>query len=136
MVTVAPYSPALFTTNSQGTGQALALLTGTESLAAPSRPAKANESVSLYCTGLGNVRNQPAVGDVSPTNPLATTLANPTLTVGGVPATVTQSALAPGFVGLYQVDFQIPAGAPAGDAVAIVLTIGGITSNTVTIAIQ
>jgi len=31
---------------------------------------------------------------------------------------------------------QVPAGAPVGDAVPVVLTIGGIQSNTVTIAVQ
>ena len=40
------------------------------------------------------------------------------------------------FVGLYQVNAQIPSTAPTGDAVEVVLTIGGISSNTVTIAIQ
>jgi uncharacterized protein (TIGR03437 family) len=63
-------------------------------------------------------------------------LASPTLTVGGVPAKVSLSALAPGFVALYEVDFLIPDAVPTGDAVPIVLTIGGITSNTATIAVQ
>jgi uncharacterized protein (TIGR03437 family) len=141
-VTIAPYAPALFTTNSQGSGQAFAVMTGTESLAAPngaspgSRPARANELVSLYCTGLGNVRNQPAAGEVSLSDPLATTLASPAMTVGGVPANISFSGLAPGFVGLYQVDFQIPDAAPSGDAIPIVLTIGGINSNAATIAVQ
>jgi uncharacterized protein (TIGR03437 family) len=36
---------------------------------------------------------------------------------------------------LYQVNVQVPAGV-AGDAVPISLTIGGVTSNTATIAVQ
>jgi len=39
-------------------------------------------------------------------------------------------------VGLYQVNVQVPLGAPAGDAVPVILSIGGIASNTVTIAVQ
>ena len=66
---------------------------------------------------------------------MATTTA-PTMTIGSVPATVSFSGLAPGFVGLYQVNVQVPENAPAGDAVPVVLTIGGISSNTVTIAVQ
>jgi uncharacterized protein (TIGR03437 family) len=53
-----------------------------------------------------------------------------------VPATVSFSGLAPGFFGLYQVNVQVPQNAPVGSAVSVVLTIGGIGSNTVTIAVQ
>jgi uncharacterized protein (TIGR03437 family) len=141
-VTLTPYSPGLFTTNAQGSGQAAALIAGTASIVAPtgafpgSRPAKKGEFVSLYCTGLGDVRNRPAAGDPSPADPLATTLAIPTLTVGDAPANVSFSGLAPGFVGLYQVNFQIPDSAPSSAAVTIVLRIGGVTSNAATIAVQ
>jgi uncharacterized protein (TIGR03437 family) len=58
------------------------------------------------------------------------------VTIGGVQANVTFYGLAPGFVGLYQVNAQVPAGLPAGDAVPLVLTIGGQSSNTVTVAIS
>jgi uncharacterized protein (TIGR03437 family) len=46
------------------------------------------------------------------------------------------SGLAPNFFGLYQVNVEVPPGAPAGSAVPVVLTIGGVTSNSVTIAVQ
>ena len=46
------------------------------------------------------------------------------------------SGLAPGAVGLYQVNVQVPLGAPAGDAVSLTLSIGGVASNAVTIAVQ
>jgi uncharacterized protein (TIGR03437 family) len=58
------------------------------------------------------------------------------MTIGGIAAPVSFSGLAPGAVGLYQVTVQVPVGAPAGVAVPIVLTIGGVVSNTVTIAVQ
>jgi uncharacterized protein (TIGR03437 family) len=141
-VTLTPYAPALFTTNGQGSGQAAAIISNTSSLAAPSgaypgsRPAKQGEFVLLYCTGLGAVTNQPAAGDVSPSNPPATTLATPTLTLGGAPVPVSFSGLAPGYVGLYQVNFQIPTNASSGNAITVVLSIGGASSNTATIAIQ
>jgi uncharacterized protein (TIGR03437 family) len=141
-ITLVPFAPALFTTNSQGTGQAAALIGASSALAAPagafpgSRPAQRGEIVALYCTGLGNVSNPPDPGAPSPSNPLANTLANPTVTVGGQPASVPFSGLAPGFVGLYQVNIQIPGSAPSGSAVPLVLTIGGVASNTATIAVQ
>jgi uncharacterized protein (TIGR03437 family) len=141
-LTLTPYSPALFAINQGGTGQAAALISGTAAIAAPSgafpgsRPAKRGEPVSLYGTGLGDVGNRPALGSPSPSGPLANTQTAPTVTVGGVPAAVTFSGLAPGFVGEYQVNITIPDSAPTGDAVAVVLSIGGAASNTVTIAVQ
>ena len=97
---------------------------------------QAGEFVLLYCTGLGAVTNQPAAGDVSPGNPAAATVSTPTLKLGGVSVPVSFSGLAPNFVGLYQVNFQIPAAAASGNAVPLVLSIAGVSSNTATIAIQ
>ena len=141
-VTLTPFSPSLFTTNSQGTGQASALINGTATIVAPtgkfpgSRPAAKNEFIQLYCTGLGDVTNRPGLGAASPSTNLASTLATPTVLIGNVQADVSFAGLSPGFVGLYQVNLQIPPNAPSGDAVPVVLTIGGVKSNTATIAIQ
>ena len=50
-------------------------------------------------------------------------------------AGLTFSGLAPGFVGLYQVNAQVAAGTPTGDAVELMLTAGEVPSNEVTIAV-
>jgi uncharacterized protein (TIGR03437 family) len=140
-VQLTQYTPALFTTNAQGSGQASTVIAGTSILAAPdgafpgSRPAKAGEFLSIYCTGLGDVSNQPVIGEASPSSPLARTLVQPAVTIGGRSADVLFSGLAPGFVGLYQVNVTVPDGITPGDAVPLVLTIGGATSNTATVAI-
>jgi uncharacterized protein (TIGR03437 family) len=142
LVGVNSYAPALFTANAQGSGQASALIAGTSIMAAPagmftgSRPAEAGEFVSFYCTGLGSVTSTQPLGYPALGSPLSMTLATPTVTIGGTPATVVFSGLAPGFVGLYQVNAQVPAGVSGGSAVPVVLTIGGTTSNTATIAVE
>ena len=142
VVPLKPFAPALFTTNAQGTGQASALIAGTASVAAPtgtfpgSRPAKIGESISIYATGLGDVSNRPGLGSASPSNPLARTIATPVVTIGGVPANVSFSGLAPGFVGLYQINAQVPAATLTGPDIPIVLTIGGVISNTAAIAVD
>jgi uncharacterized protein (TIGR03437 family) len=58
------------------------------------------------------------------------------VTIGDRPATVSFSGLFPGSVGLYRVDVQVPADASSGDAIPLVLTIGDVTANTVTIAVR
>ncbi len=100
------------------------------------RAVKKGEYISIFCTGLGAVNNQPATGAAAKSSPLSHTLTTATVTIGGAAATVTYSGLAPGFAGLYQVDVQVPSGAPSGGTVAVVMKIGGSTSNTVTIAVQ
>jgi uncharacterized protein (TIGR03437 family) len=53
-----------------------------------------------------------------------------------VGAYVSFAGLAPGWVGLYQVNVQVPANAPVGDAVPVALSVSGVASNQVTMAVQ
>jgi uncharacterized protein (TIGR03437 family) len=142
-VSISSTAPAIFSTNSTGRGQG-AILTSTQEIAAArgaisgrtTRPARRGEYISIYCLGLGLVSNTPRTGLAAGANPLSQAVTQPGVSIGGVQATVTFAGLAPSFVGLYQVNARIPDGAPTGDAVSVVLSIGGTTSNTVTIAIE
>jgi uncharacterized protein (TIGR03437 family) len=98
----------------------------------------AHDFITIYCTGLGQVNNPPNDGQPAPLPPpLSTTLALPEVTIGGVQSSnVSFSGLAPGFVGLYQVNAEVPAGVQPGLAVPVTLTIGGVTSNITTIAVK
>ena len=143
-INLAPFHPGIFATNSAGTRQGRIAIAATGEVAAPSgsipgqaaRPANRGEFITISCTGLGAVTNPPATGAPASANPLSMTTATPSVTIGGVPGTVSFSGLSPGFVGLNQVNVQVPGNAPTGDAVELVLTIGGVTSNTVTLAVQ
>ena len=72
----------------------------------------------IYATGLGPLNGQ-------------NTSAQAVVSIGGMDAPVLYSGIAPGFVGLYQVDAMLPAGATAGSAVSMI--IGGRQSNTVSL---
>jgi uncharacterized protein (TIGR03437 family) len=133
--TIAATAPAIFATNSQGTGQGAVLNTSYQLVDASNPATPGSTYIQIYCMGLGAVSNQPADGAAAPSSPLARTSATPQVTIGGVQATVTFSGLAPGFVGLYQVNALVPAAAPAGNAVPVAISIGGVPSNTVTIAV-
>jgi beta-glucosidase len=135
-VNLAPFAAGIFSMNGQGTGPG-AILDSSYQLITASNPAYAGFTVILiYCTGLGAVTNQPETGAAAPSNPLAVTTTKPTVTIGGVPAPVQFSGLAPGSVGEYQVNALVPSNAPTGDAVSLILSIGGATSNAVEIAVQ
>jgi uncharacterized protein (TIGR03437 family) len=132
---VAPFAPGIFSMNGQGTGQG-AILDTSYRLVDSSSPASAGSTIlQIYCTGLGAVTNQPPSGS-PPGDQLSETTTTPTVTIGGVKAQVLFSGLAPGSVGEYQVDAQVPAGSSKGAAVPVVIAMGSATSNTVTIAVQ
>ncbi|MEO8098480.1 MAG: ice-binding family protein [Acidobacteriota bacterium] len=138
--TVVPFAPGIFSVNMLGSGQAMAQIWPSIQLAAPAgplgRPVIRGEYIIIFGTGLGTVSNQPTNGAPALSNPLSFTPTLPIVMVGGVAAKVTYSGLAPGFAGLYQVNAVIPLTAPAGPIVELVLTMGGIVSNVVTIAVQ
>jgi uncharacterized protein (TIGR03437 family) len=138
--TVAPFAPGIYTLNMSGSGQGAVQIAPSDQLAAEltpgARPIVAGEHIAIFATGLGPVSNQPETGAAALSNPLSYTTTIPTVTVGGVAAEVTYSGLAPGFAGLYQVNALLPQGAPSGDSISVVISIGGVESNTVTIAVQ
>jgi len=99
-------------------------------------PAHAGDYLEIYATGLGAVTNTPQTGAVALVTPLSYLIGNATVTIGGVAAPVIFAGLAPGYVGLYQVNAQVPPGVAAGDAVPVILSTGAIASNTVTISVR
>jgi len=141
-VPLALLSPGIFSLNNQGTGQGTIHIANTTIYAAAAgsipgaqaQPANPGQFITIYCTGLGAVSNPPATGMAASGNPLSTAATTPMVTIGGIPATVGFVGLAPGFVGLYQVNAQVPEGVPVGNAVPVVLSIGDEQSNTVTMA--
>jgi uncharacterized protein (TIGR03437 family) len=109
-----------------------AILHANFQLADTGHPAKAGEVVLIYCTGLGAVASPPADGSAGDGQ---VTTVKPSVTMGGTAAPVSFSGLAPGFVGLYQVNAQVPAGLSAGNQ-AVLIKMGGASSNSVLLPIQ
>ena len=137
-VTLAAVQPGIFDV---GGGQGAVLIANTDILVAPvssisgrqTRPAARGEFISIFCTGLGATNPMVPAGQPGGGQPVTTPV---TATLGGVNAPVTFAGLAPGFVGLYQVNVQVPEGVAAGDAVSLVITQAEVSSNTVTIAVE
>lgn len=91
---------------------------------------------SIYLTGGGPSLPLLPTGQAAPTNPLATTFFQPTVGIGGRGAVVLFSGLAPGFIGLYQINVLVAEDAPVGEAVSLDVIIEGTPSQTTRIAIQ
>ncbi len=124
--------PGIFTVD----GTAGAILHGTTNqLISLSDPATTGETIVIYATGVGPVTNPPLSGSAAGADPLSLTILPPTVTIAGLPATVVFSGLAPGFVGLYQLNVVVPSLSPSGPA-DVVIQSGGQSSNAAVIQIQ
>lgn len=139
-LTAAPVAPGVFTIDQSGSGQAAVLIAGEGALAAPAgsapnaRPVQPGEFVEIYATGLGAVVPQTPVDDAPP-GVLATTREQPAVSIGGLEAPVLFAGRAPGFVGLYQINAQIPEGVEPRDDVSLVVVVADVASPAVSIAI-
>jgi len=101
-------------------------------LADSAHPAVPGETVLIYCTGLGAVSSPPADGAAANGQ---STVVMAKVTMDSVNAAVSFSGLAPGFVGLYQVNAVVPSGLASGNQ-PVVITLGGSSSNSALLPIQ
>jgi uncharacterized protein (TIGR03437 family) len=132
-VTLAPVVPGIFTASADGKG-AGAITHVDGSAVTTQNPAHAGELVILYATGLGQVA--PAVSTGALPASASSTVAPVTLTIGGINAVPDFAGLAGCCVGLNQINVRLPLGVGSGNAVPVVLNMGGQSSNTATIAVQ
>jgi len=120
-VSLAPEAPGIFTTDGEIFGQG-AILDENFRLVDASNPATAGKTVlQIYCTGLGAVSDQPPSGSPARSDSLSSTAVTPLIIIGGAPAQVLFSGLAPGSVGEYQVNVLVPLGASKGTAVPVMM---------------
>ncbi len=141
-ITTLPAVPGIFSVNESGSGQAIATDNNTYLIAAPTAPISlsSRHALIIWCTGLGDVT--PSIADYANsynpdgTDTLRNTVLQPTVTVGGVPATFIYSILSPQYVSEYQIAVLLDPTTPTGDNVPLAVTINGVSAgNGVTIAV-
>jgi uncharacterized protein (TIGR03437 family) len=117
-------APGIYTLTENGIGEG-AILHSDYSAVTASSPAVAGETVLLFMVGLGTVTPQVADGVAAPSSPVSVSDEAPDTFVlldDGVDyelANVLFAGLAPGFAGLYQVNFTVPASGLANGDVLI-----------------
>jgi uncharacterized protein (TIGR03437 family) len=124
-------SPGMFTSTANGFGQIAAVNAQDGTINGPANPVARGQVISLYGTGVGPVSNQPQDGAPAPTSPLAEG-EKPDVNINGrsVPvADVLFSGLAPGFVGLWQVNVRIPDIVAPGNSIPVVLLLRSVPSQ-------
>jgi uncharacterized protein (TIGR03437 family) len=88
-----------------------------------------NEYLVIYLTGLGQTNPAVADGLPGPSSPLAVPLTAPTVTLGGVSLPVAFYGLAPGEVGVYQINVKVASSIPTGLSVPLVISQGSYTTS-------
>jgi uncharacterized protein (TIGR03437 family) len=131
-VPVLAAQPGVFAYNVGNTTYGV-VLHGNFQLADSAHPVAADEVVSVYCTNLGAV--SPALKDGQAGTGAESTVVTPTATVGGKNAPVSFHGTAPGFVGLYQVNIQIPTGLTSGNQ-TLLLSSGAASSAPVQLPVK
>lgn len=132
-LSLATYAPGFFLEPPNGPPIAAALDLSNNVISA-SHPVTRGNVVQLFLNGLGPVNNTPPDGWPA-TNASSTTLATPTITIGGQPATVSFSGLAPGYADLYQINAVVPTGIGTG-LQPVTCSIGGVSCQTVNLYVN
>jgi uncharacterized protein (TIGR03437 family) len=96
-------------------------------------PIKRGEALVIWATGHGELTD--AIEDGQPAAGLINTKTKPRVTIGGVEAELLFSGLSPGLAGVWQINAIVPANAPTGTGVPLVVTQGQ-TSNALPLAIS
>jgi uncharacterized protein (TIGR03437 family) len=113
---ILPAAPSIFRSGSAGPQVGLATITRADNgeLVTPTNPVRGGDSIVIWATGLG--RTTPAIdaGLPSPSDPLANAVITPSVNLAGVALDVQYAGLAPGSVGLYQINATVPKTVPQG----------------------
>ena len=97
-------------------------------------PAKSAARVQVFATGLGRTQPEWPSGMAAPMENPPSAVANIRAFVNGAAVPVVRATLAPGFIGFYQVEIQLPAINNSGPA-ELYITADGVESNRVQLLI-
>ncbi|HUB82460.1 MAG TPA: hypothetical protein VMB03_26870 [Bryobacteraceae bacterium] len=147
-VLAAAVAPGIFTLTESGSGQA-AVLNADYSVNGANNPAAIGSTIQIYGTGQGPVSPAVPDGTAAPGSPLSWTAAQATsnaqtcfatqavcVAIGDAFGAIQYTGLAPGEIGLWQINVTIPSGIVTGSAVGVRVVIDGVASNLVTIAVK
>jgi len=132
---VQPNSPAVFLSGVAGpeTNLPTIIRVANGLLATDSNPIHPGDELVIYLTGLGQTNPAGNTGYPAPGNPLSNTLTATTVTLGGMNLPVIYAGLAPGEVGVYQINVSVPGGTPTGISMPLTINQG---AGTVTVSMR
>jgi uncharacterized protein (TIGR03437 family) len=123
-VTVSAMAPGIFLIGNPPIG---AITDQNFNLVGPSNPVPRGQALVIFATGLGTVTQS---GELLRTDTPVSVMLN------GIELPASFAGLAPGFIGLYQVNVSIPVSIAPGLGIPLMLNVGGRQSNSVLVSLQ
>jgi uncharacterized protein (TIGR03437 family) len=134
-LTVQPNAPAVFLSGTAGpeTNLPTIIRAANNTLATDSNPIHPGDSLVIYLTGLGVTNPAGTTGYPASGSPLSNAVTAPSVTLGGMNLPVIYAGLAPGEVGVYQMNVSVPGGTPTGLSMPLTINQG---SGTITVSMR
>jgi uncharacterized protein (TIGR03437 family) len=129
--TVVPAAPSVFRSGVAGpqTGIPTVVRAKNNQLVTPANPIHRGEAIVIYATGLGRTLPAVATGYAASTKPLPAAVDQPDVSLGGLSLPLYYAGLAPGEVGVYQINALVPGWAPTGMQVPLTITQGSVSTT-------
>jgi uncharacterized protein (TIGR03437 family) len=111
---ILPTAPSVFRSPLGDAMIASVLRTANHEAVSDLNPVRAGDELTILATGLG--RTSPAVfeGEAAPSEPRASAVIAPDVTLDGVPMALGYAGLTPGEVGIYEINVSVPGGVKPG----------------------
>jgi uncharacterized protein (TIGR03437 family) len=129
---VIPGAPGVFHSGVAGPANDVATIIRNSNgqLVTDSDPVHRNDVLVIFLTGLGQTSPAVGTGMPAPMSPLSIALTKPTVSIGGVQLALSYYGLAPGLVGVNQINVKVPANVPTGLSMPLTISQGSYISST------
>ena len=128
---VLPGAPSVFRTAIDGLGSDVpTVLRATDGeIVTDSNPVHKNDYLVIYLTGLGITNPAVPTGLPGPSDPLASAILSPAVTLGGANLPIFYAGMSPGQVGVYQINVQVPSSIQSGLSIPLTIKQSGMDTT-------
>ena len=126
-LTILPAAPSIFRSGTNGVETQIPTIVRARNneLVTVSNPIHREDVIIVYLTGMGNTNPAVEAGFPGGADPIATPVIAPSVRIGGVELSVEFAGLAPGQVGIYQINARVPRSVPTGFDLPFTVSQGG-----------
>ncbi|HEY4086302.1 MAG TPA: hypothetical protein VGM43_10215 [Bryobacteraceae bacterium] len=124
-LTVEAAAPSIFVANSGSETLGLVVRDTNGQLVTPTNPIHPKDAITIYLTGMGQTFPAIPAGAAAPSDPLSRVSQAPTLTIAGMDLAVSYAGLAPGQIGVYQINATVPQAVLTGMSMPLTINQGG-----------
>jgi uncharacterized protein (TIGR03437 family) len=127
LFSILPAAPSVFRSGTAGpdTGIATVVRAENNELVTPTNPIHPGDTITIFATGLGRTTPNVDAGVPAPTSPQSSALIQPVVSLGGSQLFLSFAGLAPGQIGVYQINATVPGKVPEGMPIPLTIKQGG-----------